>query len=63
MSNLETLMAAGVIPQDNTLSEEDRSVVEALTYLEIQALIALKQKLGEDFLRRNCGANIANCFL
>lgn len=62
MSNLETLLAAGVVPQDHTLTDEDTSTIEALSDSEVQLLIGLKQKLGDEFLQRNSG-DIANCFL
>jgi hypothetical protein len=62
VDNLTTLMSAGVVPQDHTLTDADVATIAALTAVEIQALINLKQKLGDDFIQRN-GKNIANCFL
>jgi hypothetical protein len=62
VSHLETLIAAGVIPHDHTLSAEDRSTIENLSPNEIQALVSLKQKLGDDFIKRN-GHDTANCIL
>lgn len=62
MDNLTTLKSAGVVPQDHTLTDADLAIIAALTAIEVQALINLKQKLGDDFIQRN-GQNVANCFL
>ena len=62
MSNLVTLVAAGVVPEDHTLSDDDCLVVENLSPLEVQCLVDLKTKLGDDFLRRNT-SDAANFFL
>ena len=62
MDNLTTLMSAGVVPQDHTLTNDDLGVIQALNDAEVQALINLKQKLGDDFIQRNT-QDVANCFL
>ena len=62
MDNLTTLTSAGVVPQDHTLTDADLGIIAALTTVEVQALINLKQKLGDDFIQRN-SQNVANCFL
>jgi hypothetical protein len=62
VSQLDTLIAAGIVPQHNTLTEADRGVIETLSDSEVQALVNLKQKLGDDFLRRN-SQPLPNCFL
>jgi hypothetical protein len=62
VDNLNTLMSAGVVPQDHTLTDADLGTIAALTAAEVAALINLKQKLGDDFIQRN-GQNVANCFL
>ena len=62
MDNLTILMSAGVVPDDHTLTEEDIGVIHTLSDTEVQALISLKQKLGDDFIQRN-GQHVANCFL
>ena len=62
MNNLDKLIDAGVVPDDHTLSDEDSSVIESLSPLEVQSLVDLKHKLGEDFLQRNVH-DAANCFL
>ena len=62
MSNLETLIAAGVVPEDHTLTDDDSQVIETLSHHEGQTLVSLKEKLGDDLLRRNC-SDAANFFL
>jgi hypothetical protein len=62
MSNLEKLKAGGVVPHDHTLSDEDRSTIENLHEHEVQSLISLKQKLGDEFVKRNT-RDTPNCFL
>lgn len=39
MSQLETLIAAGVVPQDHNLSAEDVAVLSSLSQEELDALI------------------------
>ena len=62
MDNLTTLMSAGVVPEDHTLTDDDIGVIQSLSDDEVQSLVNLKQKLGDDFIQRN-GQNVANCFL
>jgi len=62
MDNLTTLMSAGVVPQDHSLTDDDIGVIHSLSDDEVQALVNLKQKLGADFIQRNT-QNVANCFL
>ena len=62
MDNLTKLMSAGVVPEDHTLTDDDIGVIHSLSDTEVQALVSLKQKLGDDFIQRN-GQKVANCFL
>ena len=62
MSNLDTLISAGVVPQDHDLSDADKAVVESLSPDEVQHMVNLKSKFGDDFLRRNT-SDSANFFL
>jgi hypothetical protein len=62
MANLDTLISAGVIPSDNNLTKDDINMINSLDPNEIDALISLKSKLGDDFLKRNVVAS-PNCFL
>jgi hypothetical protein len=62
MSNLEKLKTAGVVPDNHTLTDADTSTIENLSDQEVQSLISLKQKLGDDFVQRN-SRDTPNCFL
>jgi len=62
MSNLDTLIAAGVVPQDHTLTQEDIQTIEKLTVDEVKTLVDLSVKLGADFIQRNL-IDAPNCFL
>jgi hypothetical protein len=62
MSNLEKLKAAGVVPHDHKLSEADCATIENLHEHEVQSLISIKQKLGDEFVKRNT-RDTPNCFL
>jgi len=62
VTNVQTLISHGVVPQDHTLTQDDHSAIESLSVEEIQCLVQLKHKLGDDFLKRNT-RDAANCFL
>jgi hypothetical protein len=62
MAHLDTLMSAGVVPDKHTLTKEDIEIINSLKAEEIKALIDLKIKLGEEFLKRNLLVK-PNCFL
>jgi hypothetical protein len=62
MENLDALISAGVIPQPNTLTQPDIEAINALSHAEVDALIAVKFRLGDDFLERNIRV-APNCFL
>ena len=62
MSNVEKLKAAGVVPHDHKLTDADHSTIETLSETEVQSLINLKQKLGDDFVKRNT-RDTPNCIL
>jgi hypothetical protein len=62
MPNLDRLISAGIIPSNNTLSKDDITTINSLDPNEVDALISLKSKLGDDFLKRNAVAS-PNCFL
>jgi hypothetical protein len=53
LSNLDTLIEAGLVPTDNTLTDDDKQIIESLSQDEVQSLISLKTKLGDDFILRN----------
>ena len=57
MLNWKLLEEAGLISRDHEFSKEDRRLLESLSDDEVEALISIKKKLGENFFRRNtCGA-------
>ncbi len=57
MSNLERLKRAGLIRSGYEFSKEDQRLLESLSEEEVEALISVKRKVGEDFLHRHtCGA-------
>ena len=57
MSNLERLERAGLIRSGYEFSQEDKRLLDGLSEEEVEALISVKRKVGEDFLRRHtCGA-------
>jgi hypothetical protein len=62
MSNVEKLKAAGVVPHDHKLTDGDHSTIENLSDHEVQSLINLKQKLGDEFVKRNT-RDTPNCFI
>ena len=53
MSNMEQLERAGLIRSGHRFSEEDKRLIEGLSEDEVKALISVKRKVGDDFLRRN----------
>ena len=53
MTNLERLEEAGMIRHGHQFSREDLLVLESLSYDEVTALIGVRVKVGDDFLRRN----------
>jgi hypothetical protein len=56
-NNRSRLEAAGLIRQGYTFTPEDDETLESLTTDEVDALIAIGQKLGTDFLNRNSGGD------
>ncbi|MGA2590981.1 MAG: hypothetical protein ABSH32_13765 [Bryobacteraceae bacterium] len=62
MANLEILISAGVIAANNNLTAADIQTINALASAEVNALIALKSALGDDFITRNT-VDAPNCFL
>lgn len=57
MSNINTLMNAGLIAQGATFSEADTKTINSLTTDEVNALINVYNAVGLDFLSRNCGSS------
>jgi hypothetical protein len=57
MSNITTLMNAGLIASGTVFSAEDTATIENLSATEVQALIAVYNQVGLSFLSRNCGSS------
>ena len=53
LSKLERLEKAGLIRSGYQFSKEDQRLMESLSEVEVDALISVKTKLGEDFFNRN----------
>jgi hypothetical protein len=53
MTNVEKLQDAKVLPVPHKLSKADEDKVNGLKPEEVDALIHVKAKLGDDFIQRN----------
>jgi hypothetical protein len=53
MTNLERLEQAGLIKPGHQFSREDLLLLDSLSSDEVTALIGVRAKVGEGFLRRN----------
>ena len=51
-SNIETMQAHGLILKKHKISEGDQKLLNSLSASEVKALISVKNKLGEPFLRK-----------
>jgi hypothetical protein len=51
--NFETLVSKGIILKPLSFSEDDKNRINSLTPEEVGALISIRAKLGDDFLRTN----------
>jgi hypothetical protein len=52
-TNLQRLTQAEIIRAGHDFSPEDQQIIESLTTAEVDALIAIKNKLGQDFLEEH----------
>jgi hypothetical protein len=53
MTNVKKLQAAKILPVPSRLSDSDEDKVNALDPSEVDALVAIKSQLGDDFIERN----------
>jgi hypothetical protein len=53
VTNIQKLQAAKILPVPSRLSETDEDKVNALDPTEVDALVAIKSQLGDDFIERN----------
>jgi hypothetical protein len=58
MTNFERLEQAGLIRHGHKFSRDDLRLVESLSSEEVEALISVRAKVGEDFLRRNTSGDV-----
>ena len=52
-STIQRLVDAGLIRAGHKFSKQDQQLLESLSEDEVNALISVKTKLGEDFFNRN----------
>jgi hypothetical protein len=52
-TNVEKLQAAGVLPTPLKLSPADEATVNNLDPSEVDAVVKVKQTLGDTFIKRN----------
>jgi hypothetical protein len=53
MTNVEKLQAAGILATPSRLSSSDEGLINDLDPTEVDALVAIKADLGDDFIQRN----------
>jgi len=52
MTNVERLQQAGLIETDHPLTSDEVNSVNQLSPAEVDALISVRAKLGDDFFKR-----------
>ena len=52
MTQVEKLQNGGVIATPHQISDEDAAAINSLSDHEVDTLIAVKNKLGEDFFKK-----------
>ena len=52
MSNVERLQQAGLIQTHNPLTDDEIQSINQLSPAEVDALISVRAKLGDDFFKR-----------
>lgn len=52
-SKIQRLVDAGLLRAGHQFSDQDQQLLESLSEDEVEALISVKMKLGEDFFNRN----------
>jgi hypothetical protein len=57
MSQVEKLQREGILSTPHQLHPEDEKKIESLTDVEVEALVKLKLKLGDDFIKRHRNKN------
>jgi hypothetical protein len=54
MTNIEKLQKAEILADPHGLSKQDVETIEHLSPEEVDTWVRIKEKLGDDFVRRNC---------
>ncbi len=57
MSNVTTLMQAGIIAGNAVLSADDTTFINGLSDAEVNALISIHNNAPSGFWSRNCGSS------
>jgi len=57
MSNVDTLVSAGLILSSNLPSQTDQATINKLSTDEINALISVYNAVGASFLQTNCNVS------
>ncbi len=52
-TNVEKLQDAKVLPTPHRLSDPDTETINSLSPEEVDALVKVRSKLGDDFVQRN----------
>ena len=52
MANVEKLQQAGVIATPHAIEPQDVTAINSLSESEVDALISVKNKLGDDFFKK-----------
>ncbi|MGH9748222.1 MAG: hypothetical protein ACRD59_19160 [Candidatus Acidiferrales bacterium] len=53
MTNVQKLQAANILSTPSRLSSSDEDLINGLDPEEVDALVAIKGDLGDDFIQRN----------
>jgi hypothetical protein len=53
MTNVAKLQQAKILPTPSKLSKADEDIINKLDSTEVDALVAVKAALGDDFIQRN----------
>jgi hypothetical protein len=54
-TKFEKLMREGIILSPESFSEDDKKQIESLTDDEVKALVNIRAKLGDEFLKKKSG--------
>ena len=52
MTNIETMQEAGLVLKNHKISAGDQKLLNSLSASEVKALISVKKKLGDSFMKK-----------